>query len=329
MEIRVENFALKFFKNNMLLVVLVVIAVVAMLFVPGFAKIENLLGILRAMAITGVIAFGMTMVIICGEIDLSVGSAIGFSSVVSISVAKTIANSGAMPLEQSIIIGMIAAILLNGGIGFFNGFLRAKFQMPSFIVTLVMLNVLYGLAAIISKGFPITDVPAWHSFIGAGVVFGRIPAPAIWLLIVFAIAFYVMENTRFGREVYAVGGNPESSRLSGIDVTRIKISVMVIVQMLAAFAGIILSSQVHSGSSQFGRGYEMDVIAAVIIGGTSLFGGIGKITGTLQGILLLGILMNCMTLLGMDDYVKYVVRGSVILLAVLLNTLQQQRGKKI
>ena len=323
-----QNLILKFFKTNMLLVILFAIAMAAILFVPGFAKIENLFGILRAMAITGVISFGMTLVIICGEIDLSVGSAIGFSSVISLSVAKWITASGAMPLETSIIVGMVAAILLGGVIGLFIGFLRTKFNLPTFIVTLVMLNIYYGLAAIIAGGFPITTVPDWHSFIGAGVLFNVFPVPAVWLLIIFVITLFVMEKTRFGREIYAVGGNPESARLSGINVKKTKISVMVIVQMLAAFAGIILSSQVHSGSSQFGRGYEMDVIAAVIIGGTSLFGGIGKTTGTFLGILLLGILMNCMTLLGLDDYVKYVVRGVVILLAVLLNTIQVSRSKK-
>ena len=137
-----------------------------------------------------------------------------------------------------------------------------------------------------------------------------------------------MNYTRFGREIYAVGGNPESARLSGINVRKIKISVMMIVQVLSAFAGIILSSQVYSGNFSFGRGYEMDVIAPVIIGGASMNGGIGKVTGTLVGIVFLGVLLNGMTLLGVDDYVKYIVRGAVILLAVLVNAIQEEQAKK-
>ncbi len=131
-----------------------------------------------------------------------------------------------------------------------------------------------------------------------------------------------MNHTRFGREIYAVGGNPASARLSGIDVTRVRIVVLTVVQLLAAISGVILSSQVLAGSAQFGRGYEMDVISAVIIGGTSLNGGVGKTRGTLVGIIFLGVLMNGMTLLGVGDFVKYIVRGSLILFAVLLNTLQ-------
>jgi len=327
METKKENIVLKFFQNNMMVNILIVTAIIASIFVPGFFTIRNALGILRSMAITGVISFGMTMVIISGEIDLSVGSAIGFSSVISTFVTSKLASFGILPLEYGIVVGMLVSVVLCGSIGYLNGIWRTKFNMPSFIITLAMLNALYGLAAIISKGFPITTVPKWYSFIGAGTIGGIVPVPAIWLIIVFFIIYYVMENTRFGREIYAVGGNQESARLSGIDVKRVKISVMMIVQMLAAFAGIILSSQVHSGSSQFGRGYEMDVIAAVIIGGTSLFGGIGKTTGTFIGIIFLGILMNVMTLLGTDDYVKYLVRGVVILAAVLINTIQVTRLK--
>jgi ABC-type xylose transport system permease subunit len=146
--------------------------------------------------------------------------------------------------------------------------------------------------------------------------------PAVWLLIVFAVVSVIMELTRFGREVYAVGGNPESARLSGINVTKVKILVLVAVQILAAFSGIILSAQVMSGSSTFGRGYELDVIAAVIIGGASLNGGIGKVWGTMIGIVFLGVINNGMTLFGVGDFEKYIVRGLLILFAVLLNTIQ-------
>jgi len=318
-----------FIRSNMMVAILILIIIGASILVPGFVRVSNLLGILRSMAITGVISFFMTMVIISGEIDLSVGSTIGFSSVITTWTAGFLAQRGIMPLEYAIVIGMAASVVFCSLFGFINGVIRTRFNVPSFIITLAMLNALYGLSAIISKGFPITTVPSWYAFIGAGTIAGIVPVPAIWLLITFAVTYLIMEQTRFGREIYAVGGNPESSRLSGINVKKVKVTVMVMVQAMAAFAGIILSSQVRSGSSQFGRGYEMDVIAAVIIGGTSLMGGIGKTTGTFIGIVFLGILMNVMTLIGMDDYVKYLVRGLVILLAVLVNTIQIVRVKKL
>jgi len=220
------------------------------------------------------------------------------------------------------------ALFVGLCIGLFNGLIRTRYNIPSFIITLAMLNVLYGFAAIISHGFPVTTLPDWYNWIGAGQFFGIFPVPMLWLLIAFGIVYLIMNLTRFGREVYAVGGNPEAARLSGINVTFVKIAVLAIVQILAAFSGIILSAQVMSGSSTFGRGYEMDVISAVIIGGASLNGGIGKVWGTFIGIVFLGVINNGMTLFGVDDFQKYVVRGLLILFAVLLNTIQLQSLQK-
>jgi ribose/xylose/arabinose/galactoside ABC-type transport system permease subunit len=307
--------------------ILVGLVIILALFANGFATAPNLLGILRNVAITGVIAFGMTMTIIGGEIDLSVGSSIALSAVLTATLTGKIAEANILPMDYAVIVAMVAALILGGLIGLFNGFIRTRFNLPSFIITLAMLNVLYGLSAIISKGFPVTTLPIWYNYIGAGTI-GPIPVPAIWLIIVFVIILIVMNYTRFGREVYAVGGNPEAARLSGINVKKVRKTILVVVQIMAAFSGIILSAQVMSGSSTFGKGYEMDVISSVIIGGASLNGGIGKVWGTFIGIIFLGIIMNGMTLLGVDDYVKYVVRGSLILVAVLLNTIQLQSMSK-
>jgi ribose/xylose/arabinose/galactoside ABC-type transport system permease subunit len=295
---------------------------------PGFCTLPNILNIFRNVAITGVISFGMTMTIIGGEIDLSVGSAIALSSVVTATITGLLANAGILPMNWAVIVAIVCALTLGSLIGAINGIVRTLFNIPSFIITLAMLNVLFGLAAIISGGFPITTLPIWYNWIGAGQFFGLIPVPALWLLMVFAAIFVVMNFTRFGREVYAVGGNPEAARLSGINVTKVKIIILVAVQVLAAFAGVILSAQVMSGSSTFGRGYEMDVIAAVIIGGTSLNGGIGKVWGTFIGIIFLGVINNGMTLFGVGDFEKYVVRGLLILFAVLFNTVQLQSLQK-
>ena len=320
----------KFTKKYMMEIILICMIILLAIFAEGFFSVNNLLSIFRNMAIVGVIAFGMTMVIIGGEIDLSVGSSIALSAVLTALISNNLAAGGMSP-DLALVLSIIIALVIGIGIGAFNGFIRTKFNIPTFIITLAMLNVLYGIAAVISNGFPVTITTSWYSFIGAGQLFAGngfsgIPVPAIWLMAVFVIVFIVMNRTRFGREVYAVGGNPEAARLSGINVKKVKIIIMIAVQLLAAFAGVILSSQVMAGSSQFGKGYEMDVISAVIIGGASLNGGIGKTWGTFIGIIFLGVILNGMTLLGVDDFVKYIVRGSLILVAVLINTIQLQRS---
>lgn len=318
----------RFSKKYMMEIILGCIVLTLMLTAPGFFTAANILNIFRNVALAGVISFGMTMVIIGGEIDLSVGSSIALSSVLTATVTGALASREILPLESAIFVGMGVSLLVGVAIGSLNGFLRTRYNIPTFIITLAMLNVLYGIAAVMSKGFPVTTLPDWYNWIGAGQLFGFFPVPALWLLIVFVIALILMNMTKFGRQIYAVGGNPEAARLSGIDVAKVKIVILVAVQVLAALSGIILSAQVMSGSSTFGRGYEMDVIAAVIIGGTSLFGGIGKVWGTMIGIIFLGVINNGMTLFGVGDFEKYIARGMLILLAVLFNTIQLQSMQK-
>lgn len=308
----------------MLEIILLIIVSVVAIASPGFLTSANLLNILRNVSLQGVIAFGMTMVIIAGEIDLSIGSTVALSSVIIPMAAGSIAKAGLMSLNQAVIVGMVFAFIVAGFIGLFNGWLLTKFKMPSFIITLAMMNVLYGIAAVVSGGFPVTNLPAWYNVVGAGRVFS-IPIPAIILLIVFAIVFTIMNYTKFGRSVYAVGGNPESARLSGINVKRVKTLVMIGVQLCAALSGVLVSSQVMSGAFTFGKGWEMTAISSVIIGGTSLFGGIGKVWGTLVGLIFLGVVINAMTLLNINDYIQYVVQGLLILMAVLINTIQTQK----
>lgn len=319
----------RFFKKYVMELILGFIVLVLILTAPGFFTLRNILNIFRNMAITGVISLGMTMVIIGGEIDLSVGSSIALSAVVVATVTGWLARMGIMPMESAVFVGMAVALIIGFTIGFSIGFIRTRFNIPTFIISLAMLNVTYGMAAIISRGFPVTTLPMWYAWIGAGRFFQLIPVPALWLILVFIVVHVIMTMTKLGREVYAVGGNEEAARLSGINVRRVKITIMVCVQVLAAFAGIILSAQVMSGSSTFGRGYELEVIAAVIIGGVSLFGGIGKVWGTLIGIIFLGVINNGMTLFGVGDFEKYVVRGLLILFAVMLNTVQLQSLGKV
>lgn len=326
---KTKNFdAKEFLRTYMMEIVLLVIAIVIAFTAPGFFTVANLLGILRSSALKGVIAFGMTMVIICGEIDLSISSTVALSGIVTALVGGKLEAAGILPLNTGVIIGMLAAFAVAAGLGAFNGFIRTKFNIPTFIITLAMMNVIYGASALLSKGFPLTSLPAWYNIFGAGMV-GLVPVPAIILIIVFIVVHIIMTYTTFGRSVYAAGGNPESARLSGINVKKVKILVMVGVQVLAALGGIMCSSQVMSAAHNFGKGWEMDVIASVIIGGASMNGGIGKVRGTFVGIIFLGVLLNGMTLMNVSEYIQYIVRGGLILAAVLINTVQlmkQGRG---
>ena len=236
-----------------------------------------------------------------------------------------LAEAGIMPMELAVIVGMLVAFIASAAAGIFNGLMRVSFGIPTFIVTLAMMKALYGIAGLITKSFPITTLPLWFNKLGAGYVWGVVPIPALILIAIFLIVLVIMNTTSFGRSIYAVGGNEESARLCGINVKRVKILVMMIVQITAALGGILVSSQVMSGSHTFGKGYELNVIAAVIIGGASLGGGRGKAWGTLVGLIFMGIILNAMTLLNMNEYMKNLVTGALILLAVLLNSIKYSR----
>jgi ribose/xylose/arabinose/galactoside ABC-type transport system permease subunit len=204
--------------------------------------------------------------------------------------------------------------------------MRTRYQVPSFITTLALMTGLSGAAELITNGFPLTPFPGWYNFIGGGYLAG-IPFPAILFLATFVLLQFLMNYTTFGRSVYAVGGNAEAARLSGINVGRVKMMALGITAFLAALSGVMVSSEIMSGTATTAKGWELDVIAAVIIGGTSLMGGVGRIWGTMVGVIFLGVLMNGMTLLNVSEYWQHVVRGVIILVAVLLNLLQKERGR--
>jgi ribose/xylose/arabinose/galactoside ABC-type transport system permease subunit len=269
----------------------------------------------------------MTMVIIAGEIDLSVSSTVALSGVLTAFFTGRLSKAYGLPMELTVLIGMAVAFVVAAASGYFIGFIRTQFRIPSFIVTLSMMNALYGIAGMITQSFPITTLPLWYNKLGAGYVLGIIPIPALILIALFLVVMVVMNSTSFGREIYAVGGNEEAARLCGINVRKVKIVVMVVVQLTAALGGILVSSQVMSGSHTFGKGYELNVIAAVIIGGASLNGGRGKAWGTLVGLVFLGIIINAMTLLNMNEYMKNLVTGLLILFAVLLNSIKYNTAK--
>lgn len=286
---------------------------------PSFMTLTNWLNIFKSVALKGVIACGMTMVIIAGQIDLSIGSMVAVSGIIAAFCSDKLPDIFGISLTAACIIGIILALLFAVLIGIFHGYSQHKFRMPAFIVTLSTQLFLYGLGGIICGGFPIANkLPTWFNVIGVGRV-GVVPVPAIVLAIVFLIVMFIMNYTNIGRSVYAVGGNEEAARLSGINVMRTKIICFVATAVLAALGGFMNSAQVLSATFSFGRGWETDVISSVVIGGTSMTGGVGRIRGTLLGIVFLGVIINGMTLLNVSVYMQYVIRGVLLFASVLLS----------
>ena len=310
---------LKWLRRGMLEVILLVLCGILAFKAPGFFTTDNLLNVLRNVSMQGVVAFGMTMVIIAGEIDLGVGSAVAFAGCLSAWTTGYLAGPKVgMAMPMAVVLAGLASLIAGLGVGALTGFLRVRFRVPTFITTLAWLTALRGAAELITNGFPLTPFPQWYNFLGGGYVFG-IPFPAVVFVAVFVVIQFVMNYTAFGRAIYAVGGNAEAARLSGIRVNAVKIMVMAIVGLLSALAGLMQSAQIMSGSATMATGWELDVISAVIIGGTSLLGGSGKVWGTLIGLVFLGVLVNGMTLLNINEYWQHVVRGVLILAAVLIN----------
>ena len=319
-------------------VVLVVLAVGMAIGVPHFMTWDNWMNILRANSLKGIIAFGMTVAIIAGLIDLSIGSTVALSGVIVARMCRDLPATG-MDVNSACLLGIVVALGVGVAIGWIHGVSSHKFAMPPFIVTLVTLNALYGVAGMVSGGFPISNqFPDWFNVLGGGripvpgflaAMSGRgslegIPVPAVVLLASFAVVGFLMRYTTVGRSAYATGGNAEAARLSGVNVGATKALSFIIVQVLAVISGFMTAGQLLAGSFSFGRGWELDVIAAVIIGGTSFTGGVGTVWGTLLGVVFMGMLANGMTLLNFDVYVQFVVRGVVMFVAVLISSYREQ-----
>ena len=283
---------------------------------PYFLTIPNLLNVVRQVSIIAIISFGMTMVILTGGIDLSVGSMLAFSGAVT---AGMIVNSG-LNVFVAILIGLAAGTAL----GLFNGIAVAKAKLPAFIVTLAMMTVARGFTLIYTNGRPISGFDETFRFFGAGYL-GRIPVPVIIMFILLFIIYILLKKTPLGRYIYAIGGNEKATKLSGINTDRIKIAVYALNGFLAAVSGIILTSRLNSAQPMAGEGYELDAIAAVVLGGTSLSGGSGGVVGTIIGALIIAVLNNGLNLLNVSSFYQLVAKGAVILLAVFLDRKSQQQ----
>ena len=293
---------------------------------PTFLLADNIRNVANQITVIAIIAVGMTMVIITAGIDLSVGSMIALSAVV---VAWIVGQLGGVQVSLAgIIVAGAAGIVLCGAIGAFSGLMVTAFRIPPFIATLAMMQVAAGLAYIVSEGRPIYQLPENFVWLGRGVdPLLHIPNAVILMLVLYAVAHLVMTRTTFGRYIYAVGGNMEAARLAGIRVHGVLFSVYTICGMLAGLGGVIMASQLKSGAPTYGLTYELYVIAAVVVGGTSLMGGEGRILGTLIGAFIIAIIQNGMNLTNVESYTQKVVLGLVILGAVLIDRLKQTRLK--
>lgn len=299
-------------EQKSLIALLVLIAVVSFLN-PNFFMLDNLLNILRQTSVNAIIAVGMTLVILTAGIDLSVGSVLALCG----AVAATMVG-----LELPMYVVIPAALALGAALGGISGVIIAKGKVQAFIATLVTMTLLRGATLVYTDGRPVStgfsDAADSFAWLGTGYLFG-IPLP-IWLMaLVFIAAWYMLNHTRMGRYIYALGGNEAATRLSGINVDRVKIAVYALCGLLAALAGLIVTSRLSSAQPTAGTGYELDAIAAVVLGGTSLAGGKGRIMGTLIGALIIGFLNNALNLLDVSSYYQMIAKAVVILLAVLVD----------
>ncbi len=320
MATRFKNGFVKFFKDNIGIIIALIVMCAFLVVFPTtrttFPTSKNLFNILRQNASNLFLATGMTMVIILGGIELSVGSVIALSGCVA---AGAVINFG---LPE--IVGFILAIGVGALVGMFNGFVICKTDIPPFIVTLASMNITKGIALVITGGAPIRCMTDTFKFPGAGYI-GPIPTPVVLMFIIFIIALFIVNRTQLGRHIYAVGGNAQAAKFSGINVSKVKFIIYTYTGIMSGIAGVVIASRLYSGQPTAGEGAEMDAIAAVVVGGTSMSGGSGTLGGTLIGVLIIGILNNGLNLLGVDSNWQYIVKGLVILLAVYVDWIRSKK----
>jgi ribose transport system permease protein len=298
-----------------LLVLVVVMAVLS----PTFLTFRNIFNVGTQVAVIAIIALGSTFVIVSGGIDLSVGSVLALAGIV---FGWASARAG-LPVPVALLLGIGVGALA----GFVNGNLVNFANIPPFIATLAMLSAARGLALVVSGGIPISKIPSSLQTLGNGDLFGVIPLPVVLMVAMWVLAAWVLRYTYAGRCMYAIGGNEEAARLSGINVVGQKLLIYTLSGLFAAIAGILLTARLASAQPQAGVGFELDAIAAVVIGGASLSGGVGSATGTIVGAFILGVLRNGLNLLDVSAFWQQVVIGAVIVLAVMTDTLRRRRAR--
>ncbi|GED72969.1 ribose ABC transporter permease [Brevibacillus reuszeri] len=307
------------FDKGSTMIGLVLLFVILSIVTTDFLTVDNLINVTRQATVLCIMAVAMTFIIITGGIDLSAGSQIAVSGVVV---------SGLIVAGVPIPLAVLLAIMVGGVIGLFMGTIVSTQKIPPFIVTLGMTTILSGLAFVYTQGNPIAVSDAAFRALGRGYI-GPIPIPVIIMVIVVVIGHILLTHTRFGRYVYMIGDNEEAARLCGINVNLVKTGVYVLGGAVMAIAGIILASRLSTGSPNSGTGSELDAIAAVVLGGTNLFGGEGKIIGTLMGVAIISILNNGLNLLDVSSYNQLMIKGVVILLAVWLNSIKARKKMSV
>jgi inositol transport system permease protein len=323
----VFGFAARFAPLIFLVVLMAVFAIVE----PRFLSQVNLFNIARQVSVTGLLAIGMTFVILTAGIDLSIGSLLAFAGLVAAAVAKGGLSDRFTVGDSAIGYGWPLAALAAIGIGLAGGLIQGvaitKLKVPPFVVTLGGMSVFRGAALLFAAGGPISGFEPGFAWWGQGKI-GPVPVPVIIFLVCAIAAHIVLTYMRFGRRVYAVGGNPEAARLSGLNVNLIITSVYVIMGFFAGLCSFVLAARLNSAEAVAGTGYELTVIASVVIGGTSLFGGVGTIFGTVIGSLLIGVLLNGLVILNVSSYIQQIIIGVIIVLAVAFDTFAKSRRRK-
>lgn len=309
------------------LIALFVLCLIIGLLSDKFFTVSNFWNVLRQISVNICLSVGMTLVVLMAGIDLSVGSVLALCGAITAGLFKM----GIEVPSQNLYVGFtllgasLAGILTGALLGFFNGFVITRFKVPSFVATLAMLTVARGLTMLWTKGFPISGLGEQFAYMGTGWFLG-VPVP-VWIsVIVVALAVFLSDKTKIGRYIYAIGGNENASLLSGININKVKIIVYTIAGALAAVGGLMVTSRLDSAQPNAGTGYELDSIAAVVIGGTSLSGGKGSIWGTVLGAIIIGVLNNGLVLLNVSPFWQQVVKGFVILLAVIIDKVNSKNG---
>ena len=320
-----STFSLRRFQSLFALAIMV--AALAFLSDKFFTP-DNGWNILRQISVNLCLSIGMTLVILSGGIDLSVGAILGFAGAIAAGLLKNglMLSPLGVRLEFTVTGAIVAGVAVGAAAGWFNGFAITRFKLPPFVATLGMLSIARGLTMLWTGGFPITSLGESFGFIGTGAILGM-PMP-VWIMLALVAVFVVVtRRTRFGRHIYAVGGNERASRLTGLNVPGIKLMVYTLAGVLAGVAGLIVTARLDSAQPNAGLGYELDSIAAVVIGGTSLSGGRGSVAGTVLGCLIIGVLNNGLFLLNVSPFWQQVIKGVVILIAVAIDKLNA-RGRE-
>jgi len=308
----------RFFAEFGIVVVLIALLALFSSLSDKFFDIDNILNILRQVALVGIISVGMTMVLLTGGIDLSVGSIMGVA---------TVSTALLMLSGVHFMLAIVIVLIATTALGLLNGLLINRLHIPPLITTLGMMTSLRGVAYLLTGGVPVFGFPGDILFLGKGHIW-VIPVPVIVMAIVFILGIIFLEKTRYGCYIYGVGGNEEATRLSGISVQKIKYIVYSISGLLAGLAGIVLLARVNSGQPKAGNAYEMDVITSVVLGGVSISGGEGKLGFVIVGVLIMGVLTNGMILINVQDYTQQVIKGLTLLAAVGFDRMMQTRRAK-